>query len=116
MIALKQYRKNRTLNNLTTYKQSKSNFKSVCDLKKKSYFDKKLIEITESVDNPKSFWKRIKLFTKSKPVENDITREDWKKHFEKLFQIPDNDKADDEISTISENVYIDEREDYIFSA
>ena len=69
---LRRYRNNRTEYNLTAFKIAKTKFKVTCDAKKTLYYEQQLNELVLNTNNPKSFWKKLKLLTAKKSFENDF--------------------------------------------
>ena len=72
--------------------------------------ERQLHDLIEYSNSPKSFWKKLKRFTSTFTVQNNITLGQWKDHFESLFKgervdvtapiISDDDNIDDVIDEI----------------
>ena len=119
---LRIYRNHRTDRNLELYRQSKRQFKAECDKKKSEYQASTLDELIDSIKDSKSFSNKVNSLTKNKPVENSISMEDWKDHFENLFEdATANDLVEGESSSVSDIICeeeqpLDEIQDHIFNS
>ena len=83
---LKRFRWSRCNEDLETYLESRKSFKALCAAKKSSYNSKQLDDLLDSMNNPNSFWKKVKNIVKSKrSYDNNISNDDWKKNFASLF-------------------------------
>ena len=83
---LKRFRRSRCNEDLETYLESRKSFEALCAAKKSSYNSKQLDDLLDSMNNPNSFWKKVKNIVKSKrSYDYNISNDDWKKHFASLF-------------------------------
>ena len=74
--------------------------------------------MVECSNSPKSFWKKLKRFTTTSTVQNNISLSQWKDHFESLFKgelvaetetiISDDDNIDEVIDEICNGVITEE--------
>ena len=73
-----------------------------------------------SLSNPKSFWNKLKRLSNSQQqTPNGINKEQWVKHFEKLFQDRPNPESNDENQDLDNNQYDvtkGELEDIVFNS
>ena len=119
---LKQFRRSQNDENLEQYLNARKAFKSLCDIKKQCFNASQLDSIIDSINDPKSFWKRVKDLVKTKTTNvNNISSDQWKEHFEKLFKFDDiqeNDMDDIENDNDNNNIDIDmdEIEEIVFNA
>ena len=115
--SLREYRKAKTVNNLDKYKQARNNFKQKCKTEKENYYSHKLESLIESSENPKSFWRKLKILSNKKAtVKNNITLEQWREYFEKLFEC-DADPDEQNINNMFEEEPVeDDIEDFIFNS
>ena len=79
------FRVNSSETNLNKYVQSKKEFKDCCNHKKRLFYKTKLDDLCANINNPKSFWKKLKNLSGTNNNENSICSDDWKLHFETLF-------------------------------
>ena len=117
---LRQFRRLRTPENLDIYKRSRQTFKSHCNAKKSVYNSNVLDDLVSSHTNPKSFWNKLKRLAGASTTHNNISKEQWKAHFEMLFASQEferdtaNDNAIDD--NIEYNILDDELEDIVFNS
>ena len=116
---LKRFRRSRCNEDLETYLESRKSFKALCAAKKSSYNSKQLDDLLDSMNNPNSFWKKVKNIVKSKRSnDNNISNDDWKNHFASLFSYDElNENANfnvDEENGLDIN--FDEVEEIVFNA
>ncbi|XP_053372762.1 uncharacterized protein LOC128546354 [Mercenaria mercenaria] len=83
--ALRVFRRNRIKSNLDAYLDSKREFSNYCDQQKHKYNEKQLEELIDKNTNAKSFWSKLKRMTVETRREENITIDQWKTHFEQLF-------------------------------
>lgn len=118
--ALRQYRRLRTQYNLSLYKDARQAFKTCCSKQLAIYNSKILDDLVSFQCNPKSFWNKLKNLTGPGKQRNNITKDQWKTHFESLFaggELDEDinnqyDSDDDVIYDATEN----ELEDIIFNS
>ena len=105
--------------NLDIYKRSRQTFKSHCNAKKSVYNSNVLDDLVSSHANPKSFWNKLKRLAGASTTHNNISKEQWKAHFEMLFASQEferdmaNDNAIDD--NIEYNILDDELEDIVLT-
>ena len=80
-----KYRCQRTQETLDLYKTSRQTFKAHCNSKKSVYNNYILGDLVSRLSNLKSFWNKLKNLTGTRKSLNNITKEQWKSHFELLF-------------------------------
>ena len=115
---LRQYRRSQSTEDLEQYKCSRNAFKYLCDKKERQFQSNQLQCLVEATACPKSFWKKVKHLSNSKRrTSNNIHNDEWKRHFEQLFQYDDNDSMndDEELDYIHE-IDLDEVQDTIFNS
>ena len=121
---LREYRRGRNENNLIAYKQGRNRFKSRCKTQRKLHNKKVLDDLVSDSKNPKSFWNKLKNICNSRHQrQNNITKDQWKSHFEKLFndntrnENIDNIMHEDEIEDVFQyDLTENELEDIIFNS
>jgi len=83
---LRNYRNHRSEGNLQLYLEQKKLFKALCNDKQKEYNKNQLDDLCSKVNNPNSFWSKLKQMTfTQKRSSNTITTEQWIHHFEGLL-------------------------------
>ena len=122
-LALRQYRRQHTPASLSLYKEARKTFKAHCDRQKSIYNASMLDDQVASSFCPKSFWNKLKNITGSRKQSNNITKEQWKTHFETLFSNheqnegnEDNELTNDSVIDIEYDITEDELENTIFNS
>ena len=92
---MRQFRITKDDSDLNSYINARKRFKALCSQKQRHYDTKKLNDLTDSLNNPKSFWSKLKHLTNrnSNTVTNNITTSQWVEHFKHLLNpptVPDN--------------------------
>ena len=114
---LKQYRQSRTVEDLNRYKDARTNFKQQCRTAKAKYNNDRLESLIESLGSPKTFWRKLKMLSNKKAsVKNNITLEQWKVYFERLFEYNGEPNEQDIINIFEEEPVLDDVEDFIFNS
>ena len=115
---LRLFRHERSNANLVAYKQGRSRFRTHCDIQKNLYHQNLLDDLVLNSDNPKSFWNKLKRMCNSRQQTlNDITKEQWVEHFEKLFKDrPNHENNTENIDDIEYDITEGELEDVVFNS
>ena len=114
---LKQYRQSRTVEDLNRYKDARKYFKQRCRNAKVKYNNDRLESLIESSGSPKTFWRKLKMLSNKKAsVKNNITLEQWKVYFERLFEYNGEPNEGDIINIFEEEPVLDDVEDFIFNS
>ena len=88
------------------------------DIQKNLYHQNLLDDLVLNSDNPKSFWNKLKRMCNSRQQTlNDITKEQWVEHFEKLFKDrPNHENITENIDDIEYDITEGELEDIVFNS
>ncbi|MEW8548220.1 MAG: endonuclease/exonuclease/phosphatase family protein [Candidatus Thiodiazotropha sp.] len=62
---LKQFRRSQNMDDLARYKSTRNKFKDLCYKKQQIFNNKQLDSLTETMNDPKSFWKKVKTLVKN---------------------------------------------------
>ena len=116
--ALRQYRQSRTAENLNKYKYVRTCFKQQCRLAKAKNNNDKMESLINSSGSPKTFWRKLKVMSDKKAkVKNDITLDEWKVHFEGLFEYIDAPNYhENDMHIFEEPPELDDLEDFVFNS
>ena len=113
---LRKYRKTRRDEDLENYLSAKNLFKNTCSTKADEMARNNLNDLTSSIGDSKSFWTKLRNLTnKNKPIKNNISTEDWVRHFENLLN-NSSDENDNLTINRSPDIDISEVENYIFNS
>ena len=91
---LKTYRNDKTDHNLQNYLVSRSEFRSTINKKKQIHKDINVKILLQNLNNPKTFWNKLKLLAGDvKPKAPKITTDRWYEYFENLFDVKENESS-----------------------
>ena len=120
---LQQYRQERSDSNLAAYKQGPNSFKSYCNKQYEIHNQKVLDDLVSNSNSPKSVWNRLnRIYNFRGQRPNNITKQQWKIHFESLFKdiskeegMDETIQSEDEHDNTSYDIIEDELEDIVFN-
>jgi hypothetical protein len=97
--SLKCFRKSLKREDYLVYSVTRKEYKQLIQKKKTESKNKSINELLDSLHDTKSFWGEVKKHRKRSGVLNDISKESWLQHFEKVFnegtRIAEGHTADD---------------------
>ena len=82
---LRKFHKSNAYADKVTYTEKRNEYKELLRQKKASYHQSVIDTLDRNKNDPTSFWKTLKNFTKKKSVTNSIEKEDWYQHFYDVF-------------------------------
>ncbi|MCG8032574.1 MAG: endonuclease/exonuclease/phosphatase family protein [Candidatus Thiodiazotropha taylori] len=112
---LRKFRVSHSDDDRNTYIRARNSFKQACETKKSEYRARKLEQLISSVDDQKSFWSKLKKMTCKSTPAGKISNEEWKRHFESLFnEGADTEEANDD--RFYEDLLMDDVQNEIFNS
>ena len=99
--ALQRFRRAKLLNEKTekkrVYVKERREYSNLIKDKKKSFDEKRIKRLKESVNDPKLFWKTIRSVNRKNVIYNEVSIRQWHDHFANVFNLYEDETEENDV-------------------